>query len=147
MSVTPRVVHRDVIIDGVRIAYREAGPPKAPVVLLLHGVPSSSRMYDGLLRRLGDRFRAVALDYPGCGNSEAPLPAEFAYTFAHLAKVVAGFADALGLGRYTLFMQDYGAPIGMRLALARPSAVNAMIFQNGNISAEGLGPMWEQRRA
>ena len=104
-------------------------------------------MYDALIRRLGDRFRAVALDYPGFGNSDAPPPGDFAYTFANLANVVAGFADALGLSRYTLFMQDYGAPVGMRLALVRPSAVDAMIFQNGNIYAEGLGPMWEHRKA
>jgi len=141
------LAYREVIVDGLRIVYREAGPAGAPTVLMLHGVPSSSRMYDGLCRRLRDRFHVVALDYPGFGNSDAPLPADFAYRFENLAEMVARFTDALGLHQYTLFMQDYGAPIGMRLALRRPAAVEALIFQNGNVYAEGLGPIWESRRA
>jgi len=141
------MVYGTVAIDGIRVAYREAGSPALPTILLLHGVPSWSRMYDGLMRRLGHAFHLVAMDYPGFGNSDAPSPAEFGYTFDRLADVAATFADALRLDRYVLFMQDYGAPVGMRLAEARPDAVIATIFQNGNVYEEGLGPIWARRRA
>jgi len=141
------MVYGSVDIDGVRVAYREVGSPDRPTIFLLHGVPSSSRMYDGLMRRLGHAFHLVAPDYPGFGNSDAPSPADFSYTFDRLAAMTAQFADALNLGRYVLFMQDYGAPVGMRLAEARPEAVVATIFQNGNVYEEGLGPIWERRRA
>ena len=142
-----RMTYRKVMIDGLRIAYREAGPPGAPTLLLLHGVPSSSRMYDRLMRRLRDSFHVVALDYPGFGNSAAPDPVRFDYSFDHLAQLVARFTDALDLHSFTLFMQDYGAPVGMRLAMARPQAIEGLIFQNGNIYEEGLGAMWARRRA
>lgn len=142
-----RMAYREVIIDGLPIAYREAGPPGAPTLLLLHGVPSSSRMYDRLMRRLRDSFHVVALDYPGFGNSAAPDTARFDHSFDNLARLVARFTDALDLPRYTLFMQDYGAPVGMRLAMARPQAIEGLIFQNGNIYEEGLGEMWAKRRA
>ena len=149
---TPRskdatMVYGSVEIEGVRIAYREAGSPDRPTIFLLHGVPSWSRMYDGLMRRLAHAYHLVALDYPGFGNSDAPSPSEFRYTFDRLAEMAAQFADTLGLGRYVLFMQDYGAPVGMRLAEARPDAVVATIFQNGNVYDEGLGPIWARRRA
>ncbi len=139
--------YHSVSIDGVSLAYREAGRKSQPTVLLLHGVPSSSRMYDGLMRLLGDQYHLVALDYPGFGNSDAPPPERFAYTFDHLAEVVGKFTDALGIDQFMLFMQDYGAPVGMRLALARPASVCAMVFQNGNVYEAGLGPVWAQRRA
>jgi pimeloyl-ACP methyl ester carboxylesterase len=140
------VVYRNVTIDGVQIAYREAGSADKPTMLLLHGLPSSSRMYDGLMRKLGDQYHLIAPDYPGFGNSEAPDPAQFAYTFGHLAQVVEKFTDAVGARRYVLLMQDYGAPVGMRLAAARPDAVQGMIFQNGNIYEAGLGPVWATRK-
>ncbi|MGY2374422.1 alpha/beta fold hydrolase [Pseudomonas sp. SDO524_S393] len=142
-----RMAYRDVVVDGVKIAYREIGDPEAPAVLLLHGVPSSSRMYDALMRRLGGRFHLIAPDYPGFGNSDAPAPGQFSYTFDHYAQLMAHFTDAVGVKRYALFMQDYGAPVGMRLAMARPQAITAMIFQNGNVYSEGLGKMWETRKA
>lgn len=141
------VAYRSVSIDGVQVAYREAGSRDKPTLLLLHGVPSSSRMYDGLMRKLGDRYHLIAPDYPGFGHSDAPDPTKFAYTFDHLADVVGKFTDAVGAGRYVLFMQDYGAPVGMRLAQARPCAVQGMVFQNGNVYAEGLGAMWARRKA
>jgi pimeloyl-ACP methyl ester carboxylesterase len=141
------VFYRSVTIDGVKIAYREAGSKDKPTLLLLHGVPSSSRMCDGLMQKLGDRYHLVAPDYPGFGNSDAPAPANFSYTFDHLADVVQKFTDALGMDHYVLFMQDYGAPIGMRLAKARPAAVQGTIFQNGNVYEGGLGAMWEKRKA
>ena len=99
------------------------------------------------MRKLGDRYHLVAPDYPGFGNSDAPTPANFTYTFDHLAEVMAKFTDELGMNRYVLFMQDYGAPVGMRLAMARPAAVQATIFQNGNVYADGLGAVWETRKA
>ncbi|MHC8320752.1 alpha/beta fold hydrolase [Pseudomonas sp. GB2N2] len=144
---TPKMMYRQVMVDGVNVAYREMGDVNAPAVLLLHGVPSSSRMYDGLMRQLGDRFHLIAPDYPGFGNSDAPSPDHFVYTFDHLATLIEHFTDTVGLKKYSLFMQDYGAPVGMRLAMARPQAVTSMVFQNGNVYADGLGKMWESRKA
>ncbi|QWW72615.1 alpha/beta hydrolase (plasmid) [Rhizobium sp. WYJ-E13] len=141
------VAYRSIVIDGVKIAYREAGDANKPTLLLLHGVPSSSRMYDGLMRMLGETYHLVALDYPGFGNSDAPYSFRYAYTFDHLAETTGMFTDALGLRNYVLFMQDYGAPVGMRLAAARALAVKGMIFQNGNVYEEGLAPMWDKRKA
>lgn len=143
----PKMTYHQLNVDGVNIAYREIGNPDAPAVLLLHGVPSSSRMYDALMRQLGDRFHLIAPDYPGFGNSDAPAPDRFAYTFEHYGQLMAHFTDAVGLKRYTLFMQDYGAPVGMRLAMARPQAVTAMVFQNGNLYTEGLSKAWDVRKA
>lgn len=140
------IAYRNIDVDGVRIAYRETGDASKPAVLLLHGVPSSSRMYDRLMRELGERYRMVAPDYPGFGNSDAPDPAQFAYNFEHLSQVMQAFTDKVGLGHYVLFMQDYGAPVGMRLAMARPKAIDAMVFQNGNVYEEGLGAVWEKRK-
>jgi pimeloyl-ACP methyl ester carboxylesterase len=127
------LAYKSVSIDGVTISYRECGSRNLPTILLLHGVPSSSRMYDGLMRQIGARYHMIALDYPGFGNSSAPDPRTFAYTFDHLAEVVEAFTHALRLDRFVLFMQDYGAPVGMRVAAARPDAVSALIFQNGNL--------------
>ncbi|WP_426240164.1 alpha/beta fold hydrolase [Pararhizobium sp. DWP1-1-3] len=139
--------YRSVTIDGLKIAYRETGSTDKPAILLLHGVPSSSRMYDGLMQRLGDQYHLVAPDYPGFGNSDAPPPKDFAYTFDNLAEMMLKFTDRINMNRYVLFMQDYGAPIGMRLAIARPSAIQGTVFQNGNVYSEGLGPIWENRKA
>jgi pimeloyl-ACP methyl ester carboxylesterase len=134
-------------VDGLCIFYREVGPRDAPTVLLLHGFPSSSRMYEPLLSRLGDRYHLVAPDYPGFGHSDAPSPAEFSYTFDRLAAVTDRFTQVLGLERYVLFMQDYGGPVGFRLASAHPGCVQAMIVQNAVAHEAGLGPLWETRRA
>lgn len=141
------IAYRNVEVDGVRIAYREIGDVMKPAVLLLHGVPSSSRMYERLMRMLGERYHMVAPDYPGFGNSAVPEPAEYVYTFDHLSQTIQRFTDLIGLSHYTLFMQDYGAPVGMRLATAHPGAIDAMVFQNGNIYEEGLGAVWESRKA
>ena len=138
--------YRTVEVDGIEIFYREAGPAHAPAILLLHGFPSSSRMWEPLLTRLGDAFHLVAPDYPGFGHSDTPDPASFAYTFDHLAEVVDGFTGKLGLTRYVLFLQDYGGPIGFRLALAHPDRVQALIVQNAVAHEDGLGPLWETRR-
>ena len=138
--------YRTIEVDGIDIFYREAGPASAPTILLLHGFPSSSRMWEPLLTRLGDAFHLVAPDYPGFGHSDTPDPAVFAYTFDHLAEVIDGFTAKLGLTRYVLFLQDYGGPIGFRLALAHPDRVQALIVQNAVAHEDGLGPLWEARR-
>ncbi len=135
--------HRSATVDGHRIFYREAGRPEHPTLLLLHGFPSSSHMFRNLIPRLSDRFHLVAPDLPGFGFSEAPDRAQFDYTFANLTKVIAGFTDALGLERYALYVFDYGAPVGFRLALARPERVTAIISQNGNAYEEGLSTGWD----
>jgi pimeloyl-ACP methyl ester carboxylesterase len=134
--------HRTVVIDGTSIFYREAGDQAAPAVLLLHGFPSSSHQFRGLIPRLADRYRVVAPDLPGFGFSAAPDRRDFAYTFDHLAKVIDRFADTVGLRRFALYVFDYGAPVGFRLALARPERVTALVSQNGNAYAEGLSPAW-----
>ena len=139
--------YRSMQIDGLSVAYREAGPPEAPTVLLLHGFPSSSRMYQRLFPLLSDRYHLVAPDYVGFGHSDAPDPSHFDYTFDHLAEIVAKMVSQMGLTHYTLFMQDYGGPIGFRLALRKPEAVDAMIIQNAVAHEQGLGPVWAARRA
>ncbi len=126
-------------VDGVNVFYREAGPRDAPTLLLLHGFPSSSRMFATLIPLLADRYHIVAPDYPGFGLSDAPPPAEYAYTFDHIAGTVDHLLGQLGLTSYALYMQDYGGPVGMRLALAHPERVRAMIVQNAVASEDGLG--------
>jgi pimeloyl-ACP methyl ester carboxylesterase len=140
-------VYRTVQVDGLSIFYREAGPKDAPTILLLHGLPSSSRMFQPLLTRLADRYHLVAPDYPGYGHSDWPDPKQFDYTFDHIASVMSGFTQALGLSRYTLYMQDYGGPVGFRIALAHPQRVEALIVQDAVAHNEGLGANWTTRRA
>jgi pimeloyl-ACP methyl ester carboxylesterase len=134
-------------VDGVKIFYREAGPSDAPTLLLLHGFPSSSRQFDTLIPLLADRYHLVAPDYPGFGQSEAPPPSDFSYTFDHVAQLVDKLTDQLGLHNYVLYLNDYGGPIGFRLAVMHPERVKAMIIQNAVTSDEGLGPAWDVRRA
>lgn len=117
------------------------------MLLLLHGFPSSSRMYEPLLSRLADDFDLIAPDYPGFGHSDVPSPAAFAYTFDNLARTAAGFADALALERYSLFLQDYGGPVGFRLAMQQPDRLQTLIIQNAVAHEDGLGPLWDARRA
>jgi pimeloyl-ACP methyl ester carboxylesterase len=138
--------YRTMKVDGLSIFCREAGPRDAPTLLLLHGLPSSSRMFEPLLTRLAGGLHMVAPDYPGFGYSDARPPAEFAYTFDNIATVMTHFAEALNLITYTLYMQDYGGPIGFRMALARPDRVEALIVQNAVAHDEGLGALWKTRR-
>ena len=142
-----RVFYRTVEVNGLNIFYREAGPGNAPVLLLLHGLPSSSRMFESLLTRLSDGYHLVAPDYPGYGHSDWPDPKQFGYTFDHISEVMNGFAEKLGLSRYTLYMQDYGGPVGFRLALMHPERVQALIVQDAVAHNEGLGANWATRRA
>jgi pimeloyl-ACP methyl ester carboxylesterase len=141
-----RTAYRTVDVDGLKVFYRDVGPPDAPVVLLLHGFPSSSRMWQPLLDRLAGPFRLVAPDYPGFGHSDAPSRTEFAYTFDHLAAVIGRFTEVLGLRRYTLVVQDYGGPVGFRLAIAHPGRLGALVVQNAVAHEDGLGPLWQTRR-
>ncbi len=139
--------HRTVRVEGLDVFYREAGRADAPVILLLHGFPASSHMFRHLIPALADRWRVVAPDYPGFGYSSFPDRSDFTYSFAALARIVAGFTDAIGLTRYALYIQDYGAPVGLRLALERPDRITALITQNGNAYEEGLSPLWAPLRA
>src|SRR5207248_7934943 len=139
--------YRTAQIDGLSIFYRDAGPKDAPTLLLLHGLPSSSRMFEPLFARLSDRYRLVAPDYPGFGHSDWPDPKRFAYTFDHIAEIMNHFTEALGLSRYTLYMQDYGGPVGFRIALAHPDRIEALIVQDAVAHNEGLGANWKTRRA
>ena len=142
-----QIYYRTVVVDGLSIFYREAGLPEAPTILLLHGLPSSSRMFQPLLARLSDHFHLVAPDYPGFGHSDWPEPILFDYTFDHFARVMEGFAHELGLSKYILYMQDYGGPVGFRMALAHPERIEALIVQDAVAHNEGLGPNWAKRRA
>jgi pimeloyl-ACP methyl ester carboxylesterase len=128
--------------DGVRVFYREAGPEDAPVVLLLHGFPASSFMYRELIPRLADKYRVIAPDLPGFGFTEVPVERKYKYTFDALAQTILAFTEVLALRRYALYVFDYGAPTGFRLAAAYPDRVGALISQNGNAYEEGLGGAW-----
>ncbi|WP_157220970.1 alpha/beta fold hydrolase [Flavisphingomonas formosensis] len=144
----PVVVHyRTATIDGVKIFYREAGPADGPVVLLLHGFPTSSHMFRNLIPLLADRYRVIAPDYPGFGQSDAPDHTQFAYTFAHYADLVDGLMGQIGAGRYAMYVMDYGAPVGYRLALKHPERVSGLIVQNGNAYDEGLREFWNPIKA
>jgi pimeloyl-ACP methyl ester carboxylesterase len=142
-----RVTHKTVKIDGLDIFYREAGSPANPTVLLLHGFPTSSQMFRNLMPQLASRYHVVAPDYPGYGNSSAPPVDKFDYTFDNFANVVDKFAQALKLERYSLYVMDYGAPVGYRLAVKHPERVEALIVQNGNAYEEGLRDFWIPFRA
>jgi pimeloyl-ACP methyl ester carboxylesterase len=134
--------YRTVRVDGRQIFYREAGDPHAATLLLLHGFPTSSHMFRELIPLLADRHHIVAPDLPGFGFSDASPRAEFHYTFDNLAKVIDGFTEAVGLKRYAIYVFDYGAPVGFRLALAHPERITAIISQNGNAYEEGLSQGW-----
>jgi pimeloyl-ACP methyl ester carboxylesterase len=141
------VLHKTVKIDNLDIFYREAGFKDAPTLLLLHGFPTTSHMFRNLMPALAKEFHVVAPDYPGFGNSSMPKKSEFDYSFENLAKVVEKFTDKLGMRRYALYLMDYGAPIGFRLAVHHPERVSALIVQNGNAYEEGLRDFWKPIKA
>ncbi len=134
-------------VAGIRIFYREAGNPAAPAVLLLHGVPTSSHMFRNLIPQLSDSFHIIAPDLPGFGFSDAPDHQNFRYTFDHLAEVIGKFVEQIGLSEFAIYVFDYGAPVGLRLALRFPSRISALISQNGNAYVEGLSNDWAPIRA
>src|SRR6201987_2486560 len=141
LAVPVTSVHK-VEADGVQVFYRAAGDPSAPVVLLLHGFPTSSFMFRELIPRRADQFRVIAPDLPGFGFTEVPKERKYTYSFDALAHTLEAFTDALGLKRYAIYVFDYGAPTGLRLAMARPERVTAIVSQNGNAYEEGLGDAW-----
>lgn len=134
-------------IGGIGIAYREAGNPANPTIVLLHGFPSSSHQYRKVLNQLADDYHLIAPDYPGFGNSDYPAPTEYDYTFDNLAKTIDSFLEQKGLESYAIMIQDYGAPVGFRIATAHPERIAAIIDQNGNAYEEGLGEAWKDIRA
>jgi pimeloyl-ACP methyl ester carboxylesterase len=141
------VQYRTQQVGPVEVFYREAGPSDAPAILLLHGFPTASHMFRDLIPALADRFRVIAPDLPGFGLTKAPARGEFEYSFDNLAEVVGDFVAAIGLARYALYVFDYGAPVGLRLAMAHPERVTAIVSQNGNAYDEGLSREWEPWQA
>ncbi|MFC3672151.1 alpha/beta fold hydrolase [Novosphingobium pokkalii] len=137
------VHYRTAKVEGLDVFYREAGPKDAPTVLLLHGFPSSSFQYRNLILALADRYHVIAPDYPGFGNSSAPDHTKFAYTFAHLTDVTDALLGQIGVNSYTIYIQDYGAPVGLRLALRHPERVTGLIVQNGNAYKDGIQDFWK----
>jgi pimeloyl-ACP methyl ester carboxylesterase len=154
-AATSQIHYRTIDVGGVEIFYREAGNPTAPAILLLHGFPTSSHMFRDLIPMLADQYHLIAPDYPGFGYSARPKVTEFNYTFDHLADVMEAFVDALGLKRYALYMQNFGGPVGFRLATRRPHQVCALIIQNANAYDEGISSgvrdvvlrIWKERTA
>jgi pimeloyl-ACP methyl ester carboxylesterase len=145
---SPEVRHKSAKVGALDVFYREAGPTNAPTLLLLHGFPTSSQMFRMLIPALADRYHVVAPDYPGFGHSAMPPRDRFAYTFDNLAKTIDDFTATLGLTRYALYVQDYGAPVGYRLAVAHPERVTAIVVQNGNAYDEGLdNDFWKPLKA
>jgi len=142
-----QTLHKTINVDGVEIFYREAGPKDAPTILLLHGFPTSSHMFRDLIPALADRYHLVAPDYPGFGNSAQPAMDKFEYTFDNLANVMEQFVEKLGIKKYSVYLMDYGAPIGLRLASKNPEKITSLIVQNGNAYDEGLLKFWDPIRS
>jgi len=138
--------YKTITIDGLNIFYREAGSKTNPTIVLLHGYPASSHMYRDLINQLSSQFHLIAPDYPGFGNSDTPPIAQFEYSFEHLADITERFLKELGLNRFSLYVQDYGAPVGFRIATGHPEWIQALIVQNGNAYEEGLTPAWQAFR-
>ena len=143
----PEITHATETIDGLNIFYREAGPADAPVVLLLHGFPTSSHMYRELIPLLATEYRVIAPDYPGYGESDAPPHDQYAYTFENISLVVEQLLDRKGIDAYSLYLMDYGAPVGYRLFERNPESVESFIIQNGNAYEEGLREFWDPIKA
>jgi len=141
-STSATTTYHRVTVDGVGVFYREAGPKDAPVLVLLHGFPSSSREFDTLIPLLATRYHLIAPDFPGFGQSDAPPPLSYGYTFDHLAKTIGDLLDQLKITKCSFFLHDYGGPVGFRVMLARPERVRALIIQNANVYQEGLGAKW-----
>jgi pimeloyl-ACP methyl ester carboxylesterase len=148
MTGSTKVTHKTVKVGDLDIFYRESGPKDAPAILLLHGFPTSSQMFRNLIPLLADEYRVIAPDYPGYGHSSMPPHDKFAYTFDNLARVIDEFAEKVGLTKYALYVQDYGAPVGYRLAVKHPERITAIVVQNGNAYVEGLdNDFWKPLKA
>jgi len=133
------VMYRKVDVDGIRVFYREAGSKEAPTILLLHGFPTAGHMFRDLIPQLADRFHLIAPDLPAFGQSDMPARGVFSYTFENIANVIDRFIDAIGLRRFAIYVFDYGAPVGFRLAVRHPDRLTAIVCQNGNAYEEGKG--------
>jgi pimeloyl-ACP methyl ester carboxylesterase len=144
---TTQVQYRSAQIDGIEIAYREAGDPSRPTVLLLHGFPTSSHMFRNLIPELADRYHVIAPDYPGFGASAMPAADQFDYSFSNIARLMTTLLDQKGVGRYAVYLMDYGAPVGYRMFAEDPGRVTGFIIQNGNAYAEGLREFWDPIKA
>ena len=142
-----QIEYKTVNIKGLDIFYREAGPKDAPTILLLHGFPTSSHMFRNLIPKLSDRYHVIAPDYPGYGHSSMPLVNEFEYTFDNLAEVVEEFLDKIRVQKFSMYVMDYGAPIGFRIAAKHPDKIQGLIIQNGNAYEEGLREFWDPIKA
>src|SRR6516162_10243272 len=145
-TIFSRTCYRTVVVNGTKIFYREAGSAEAPTLLLLHGFPSSSHMFRDLIPLLAARFRLVAPDFPGFGQSEMPDRKAYDCTFANIACTIAGFTEKIGLKKFAIYIFDYGSPVGLRLALKMPERITAIITQNGNAYEEGLSSGWDPIR-
>src|SRR5580698_9949386 len=141
------VHYRSSDFNGIKISYREAGPPNAPTLLLLHGFPSSSHMFRDLIPLLAEKYHLVAPDFPGFGRSGMPERSKYQYTFANIADTIASFTEALGLKKFAIYIFDYGSPVGLRMALKFPDRISAIVSQNGNAYEEGLSSGWDPIRA
>lgn len=141
------ITYKSIQVDNCKVFYREAGNPSNPTILLLHGFPSASHMFRELMPELADEYHLIAPDFPSFGQTESPARGEFEYTFDNLAKVVERFTELVGIDRFAMYVFDYGAPIGFRLAMWHPERVTAIVSQNGNMYEEGLGKKWEARKA
>ncbi len=141
-SSSATITYHRATVDGVGVFYREAGSKDAPTIVLLHGFPSSSRMFETLFPLLAVRYHLIAPDYPGFGQSDAPPPSRYAYTFDHLAETTNALLEQLGINRYSLYLQDYGGPVGFRIMLAHPDRLQALVIQNANAYEQGLGAKW-----
>jgi pimeloyl-ACP methyl ester carboxylesterase len=143
----PKVSYSKINVDGLNIFFRQAGPANAPALLLLHGFPTASHMFRDLIPQLADRFRVIAPDLPGFGQSDMPDRTTFGYTFENIATVIGRFTEVIGLNRFAVYVFDYGAPTGFRLAMRHPERITAIISQNGNAYEEGLSDGWNPIRA
>ena len=138
-----QTLHRTIDVEGLQIFYREAGPQDAPTILLLHGYPTSSHMFRNLIRDLSEKYHLLAPDYPGYGRSEQPPMSEFQYTFDNMSKIVEGFLKAKNVDKFSIYLMDYGAPIGFRIAAKYPERIESLIIQNGCAYEEGLKEFWD----
>ena len=141
-STSATTTYHRMTVDGVGVFYREAGPKNAPAIVLLHGFPSSSREFDTLIPLLATRYHLIAPDFPGFGQSDAPPPSSYAYTFDNLARTINRLLEQLKINKYTFYLHDYGGPVGFRIILAHPERLQALIVQNANAYKEGLGAKW-----
>lgn len=138
-----QTLHRTVNVEGLQIFYREAGPQDAPTILLLHGYPTSSHMFRNLIRDLSEKYHVLAPDYPGYGRSEQPPMSEFQYTFDNMSKIIVGFLKVKNVDKFSIYLMDYGAPIGFRIAAGNPERIESLIIQNGCAYEEGLKEFWD----